>query len=398
MNVTGLAATGSGVTPHPKSLAWEGPNPLAWGGQLLDNLPHSDPGDPVLTTPGRFLLWIGRQQKKLLALGVVWGVIWMVGQALIPGALGEGIQAISKEDETKALQWAGVVLALGVVQAGAGLVRHRYAVANWVTAGTRVQQLLIRRAAHLGADLPKQVATGEVVAASANDVERIGNAFDILPRMVGAVIAFFVVAIILITRTPPWAIIVLVGVPLLSSGSGTARAPARTARAGAAGAPRSDPRAGRRHRCGSTGAARHRRRGPLPGSGFRPSRRRSRRPPSAPPASVRSSTRCRCSSPGSFVVIVTWLGARLALQGELTVGQLVAFYGYTAFLVLPLRTVTEAAHKFTAARVAVGPGDHRDDSRAHVRRGRRSHRARPDLERRRDHRPAHRVWSSHPGS
>ncbi len=56
--------------------------------------------------------------------------------------------------------------------------------------------------------------------------------------------------------------------------------------------------------------------------------------------------------PGLFVVIVTWLGARLALQGELTVGQLVAFYGYTAFLVLPLRTVTEAAHKFTAARVA----------------------------------------------
>ncbi len=129
---------------------------------------------------------------------MVWGVVWMVGQALIPGALGAGIQAISEEDEAKALQWAGVVLVLGVVQAGAGLVRHRYAVANWVTAGTRVQQLLIRRAAHLGADLPKQVATGEVVAASANDVERIGNALDILPRMVGAIIAFFVVAAILI--------------------------------------------------------------------------------------------------------------------------------------------------------------------------------------------------------
>jgi ABC-type bacteriocin/lantibiotic exporter with double-glycine peptidase domain len=56
--------------------------------------------------------------------------------------------------------------------------------------------------------------------------------------------------------------------------------------------------------------------------------------------------------PGLFVVIVTWLGARLALDGQLTAGQLVAFYGYTAFLVLPLRTVTEAAHKWTAARVA----------------------------------------------
>jgi ABC-type bacteriocin/lantibiotic exporter with double-glycine peptidase domain len=56
--------------------------------------------------------------------------------------------------------------------------------------------------------------------------------------------------------------------------------------------------------------------------------------------------------PGLFTVIVTWLGALLAIDGKLTVGQLVAFYGYTAFLVLPLRTVTEAAHKWTAARVA----------------------------------------------
>jgi ABC-type bacteriocin/lantibiotic exporter with double-glycine peptidase domain len=56
--------------------------------------------------------------------------------------------------------------------------------------------------------------------------------------------------------------------------------------------------------------------------------------------------------PGLFVVIVTWLGARLAVEGQITVGQLVAFYGYTAFLVMPLRTITEAAHKWTAARVA----------------------------------------------
>jgi ABC-type multidrug transport system fused ATPase/permease subunit len=56
--------------------------------------------------------------------------------------------------------------------------------------------------------------------------------------------------------------------------------------------------------------------------------------------------------PGIFVVLVTWLGARLALDGQISVGELVAFYGYTAFLVLPLRTITEAADKFTRGRVA----------------------------------------------
>ncbi|HET7303730.1 MAG TPA: ABC transporter ATP-binding protein, partial [Segeticoccus sp.] len=58
--------------------------------------------------------------------------------------------------------------------------------------------------------------------------------------------------------------------------------------------------------------------------------------------------------PGCFVVLVTWLGARFALEGGISVGQLVAFYGYTAFLVIPLRTTTEFADRATRAVVAAG--------------------------------------------
>ena len=58
--------------------------------------------------------------------------------------------------------------------------------------------------------------------------------------------------------------------------------------------------------------------------------------------------------PGLFVVIVTWVGARLVLAGTLDVGQLVAFYGYSAFLLTPLRTFTEAAQRWTRAYVAAG--------------------------------------------
>ena len=54
--------------------------------------------------------------------------------------------------------------------------------------------------------------------------------------------------------------------------------------------------------------------------------------------------RCRASSSCA----VTWIGARLVLAGTLDVGQLVAFYGYSAFLLIPLRTFTEAAQRWTA--------------------------------------------------
>jgi ABC-type multidrug transport system fused ATPase/permease subunit len=56
--------------------------------------------------------------------------------------------------------------------------------------------------------------------------------------------------------------------------------------------------------------------------------------------------------PGLFVVVVVWLGARYAVQGRITPGELVAFYGYSAFLMIPLRTATEYANKLIRGRVA----------------------------------------------
>ena len=71
--------------------------------------------------------------------------------------------------------------------------------------------------------------------------------------------------------------------------------------------------------------------------------------------------------PGLFVVLVTWLGARFALSGKIDAGDLVAFYGYAAFLVLPLRTAAEAVDKLTRAYVGARRmlGDPRRSS-AHV--------------------------------
>jgi ABC-type multidrug transport system fused ATPase/permease subunit len=47
-----------------------------------------------------------------------------------------------------------------------------------------------------------------------------------------------------------------------------------------------------------------------------------------------------------------WIGARYAVEGTITPGELVAFYGYSAFLMIPLRTATEYANKIIRGRVA----------------------------------------------
>ena len=81
--------------------------------------------------------------------------------------------------------------------------------------------------------------------------------------------------------------------------------------------------------------------------------------------------------PGVFVVVVVWLGARYAVQGRISAGELVAFYGYSAFLMIPLRTATEYANKVIRGRVAAAPRLPRALADARPRRARSSPRTRP---------------------
>ena len=55
-------------------------------------LPFADPGTPDTRSATRFLVWVGRQQLSTLLGGVLFGVLWMVSQALMPAAIGRAIQ------------------------------------------------------------------------------------------------------------------------------------------------------------------------------------------------------------------------------------------------------------------------------------------------------------------
>jgi ABC-type multidrug transport system fused ATPase/permease subunit len=56
--------------------------------------------------------------------------------------------------------------------------------------------------------------------------------------------------------------------------------------------------------------------------------------------------------PVVFLAVVIWLAARLAAAGELTVGELVAVYGYTAMLVIPVSVLIFCGFDLTRGLVA----------------------------------------------
>ena len=117
----------------------------------MRQLPFADPGTPDLRSPTRFLLWVGRHQVGTLLLGMTFGIVWMLAQALLPWVLGRAIdEGVGTGDTQALLAWAGALLGLGVVQAIAGTFRHRVAVSNWLQASFRMIQVVAHHAALTG--------------------------------------------------------------------------------------------------------------------------------------------------------------------------------------------------------------------------------------------------------
>jgi ABC-type multidrug transport system fused ATPase/permease subunit len=295
---------------------------------------------------------MARQQWRTLAGGMFFGIVWMSSLAVMPAVLGAAIdKGVAAKDSQALLQWAGVMLLVGLVQAVSGIMRHRFAVTNWLVAAYRVVQLVGRQAVRLGGTLPRKVSTGEVVAIGTSDLSHIGQVMDVSARFSGAIVSFLLVAAILLSTSPTLGLVVLVGVPLLMLVVGPLLRPLQERSAtqrhlmGGLANTASDIVGGLRVLRGIGGEQvfldRYRRESQqVRRAGVEVARLQS------------VLDALQVLLPGVFVVLVVWLGARSAVSGAISPGELVAFYGYSAFLMIPLRTVTEYANKLIRGRVS----------------------------------------------
>jgi ABC-type multidrug transport system fused ATPase/permease subunit len=315
-------------------------------------LPVPDPGVPDARSATRYLLWRLRQQRRSVVGGMFFGIVWMVSQALLPAAAGRTIDAgIIGRSSGELVRWSLVVLGLGLVKAASGIMRHRNALANFLAAAYATVQVVTRKTAELGATLPKLVAAGDVVAVGTADISEIGGALDITARLSGAIASIAVVAVVMLAISPPLGLIVLVGVPVLSALTSLLLRPLHERQRryrslqGELTGRAVDIAAGLRVLRGIGGEGAFANRYRRESQGLR--------------GAAVSVTRVEAGfavaevlMPGLITAGVTFLAARFALDRELTVGQLVAFYGYATFLALPLTTLMEAADLVTRGHVA----------------------------------------------
>ena len=317
----------------------------------MRRLPVTDPGTPDSRSATRYLLWLIRRSRLTVAAAALLAITWMWCQALVPAAVGWAVDAAVARDTRELIGWALLLFGLGVVQAFTGISRHRFAVTNWLGAAFRTVQVIVRQANRLGSTLPRRLGTGEVVAIGTSDITHIGGAVDITSRGVGALVAVVTVTALLLHTSVPLGLVVLLGVPLMMVIVGVLIPPLHRRQGvyrelqGRLTGRAADLVGGLRVLRGiggeATMSARYRAESrALGAAGVRTAR-------------VESLLEAaQTLLPGVFLVLVTWLGARFAMDGRITVGQLVAFYAYAAFLVAPLRQLTEAIDKMARGHVS----------------------------------------------
>ncbi|MFD8494034.1 ABC transporter ATP-binding protein [Amycolatopsis sp. NPDC059657] len=306
---------------------------------------------PARLTAGRYLLALLRARAKEAVAVAVVAALWSLPAAVLPLVVGKGIEAISAKSWPDVWRWTIIAALLGVGQTVFGTITHFISFGNWLHGAGCTQRLVTAHTAKLGATLRESTTTGNVVAITSTDINYIGNVFEVMGRLFGSLIAFVVIGIALLSNSVLLGVIALVGVPLAVLGIGPLLAPLQRRKAAqredltdvnALGA---DIVSGLRILRGVGGERQFLGR-------FREASQRVRFAGVEVGRSESMLAAAEIALPGLVTIAITWLGAKLALDGTISVGELVAFYGVSAYLVVPVMTATEAVNAISSGLVS----------------------------------------------
>jgi ABC-type multidrug transport system fused ATPase/permease subunit len=300
----------------------------------------------------RYIWWLVRCQPWRVLRGSLFGTAWMIGLAVRPYLVARAIDdGLRPHDNRALLLWVAAIVAAGVGQAYLGIMRHRTMTFVREDATARSAEVLLRHLSGVGAVLSRKLAAGEVATVGGADIGHTSQVLTMTGPGVGAVIAYAVVAVVLWSVSPLLALFVLLGVPAMTVIIGPllrrlerAESVYRqqqgilTARAG-------DIVAGLRILAGVGGRGLFARRyaarsQALLTEGYRVG---------AVNSWIEALT---IVIPGLFLAAVVWLAARMAAGGDITIGQMVAVYGYVAILIVPVWFLLEGAYGVIRGRVA----------------------------------------------
>jgi ABC-type multidrug transport system fused ATPase/permease subunit len=259
----------------------------------------------------------------------------MISLAVTPYLISQAIdRGLRPRQAGPLVAWAGAIFVIGLANAVLGILRHRTMTKIRLDGALRTADAVMAHAVELGAALPRRITAGEVVTIGIGDVWLVARSLTVTGPGVGAIVAYAVVMTLLARVSWMVAFVVAAGVVTLAAMLGPLLSRLNAAgdgyreRQGRLAARLVDVLGGLRILNGLGGKEAHLRRYAAESDAVRAEGYRMG-------GALSWITALGDGLPTIFLAAVTWLAARLTVRGDLTVGELVAVYGYVAILIVP---------------------------------------------------------------
>ncbi len=308
--------------------------------------------DPDTRSPGAFLRWHLGQQPGVIAAATFVGFLWQLpltlGPWLVGKAVDKGILAGSWPD---LLRWAGLLGLVTVIGAVFGIAMHTLVVRSWLIALYGTVQMVARKSVQLGHVLPRRTPTGEALSVASSDSDEFGALTEVTARAGSQLVAYLVVAAIVLNTSPAMGVLVLVAAPVIVGAALPLLRPLHRrqemerSRSSELTSMATDIVAGLRILRGIGGERTF-------GRNYAEQSQRTRLAGVSAGLWQAAIEATGVLLSGGFLVLLMWAGTRRVLTGYLSVGQLISFLGYGLFMVGPIQTLFEFAQKLTRALVS----------------------------------------------
>ncbi|MFF3940071.1 ABC transporter transmembrane domain-containing protein [Streptomyces phaeofaciens] len=313
---------------------------------------YEDPGSPDRRGGWAYLAWLVRCQPGRALAGAVLASVWMVLLAVAPYLLSRAVDDGLEPGDAAALAgWTAALFVVGAANSWVSIMRHRTMTRLRMDAYFRTVKVVVGQAVRLGAALPRRIGTGEIVTIGVGDVQTIANALTVIGPGVGSVVVYVFVAGLLLSVSPLLTAVVLLGMPVIAVLVGPLMARLQGAeseyreRQGVLTSRIGDLAGGLRVLGGLGGKD-------LFADAFRRDSARLREQGYRVGAVTSWMQALGMGLPTLFLAVVTWLAARTAARGDMTVGQLVSVYGYVAVLVGPVAFLVDMGYELSRGVVA----------------------------------------------